>query len=94
MWRKCTSIRAIYEVSSDFLTSPSLAAMCEVVAIAISAVGRRSPKPFGYRIPRVAEISDGSESVSVEQQNKLARVSLVLTVLAPRLHVLTIGPDY
>lgn len=47
--------------------------MSEMVPVAISAVGRGSPKPFGYRIPRVTEFSDGSEeSVSFEQRNKLA----------------------
>jgi len=40
-------------------TSPSLAAMCEVVAVPIPAVGRGSPNAFGYRVPRVTEFSNG-----------------------------------
>jgi len=47
--------------SSGIFTSTSLAAMCEMVTVAISAVGGGSPKPFGYRIPRVTEFSDSSE---------------------------------
>ena len=67
-YRKSRAIRCL-----AFFTSPTLAAMSEMVPVAISAVGRGSPKPFGYCIPRVTEFSDGSEeSVSFEQRNKLA----------------------
>jgi hypothetical protein len=73
--------------------------MCEVVTVAISAVGRGSPKPFGYRIPRVTEFSDGSEENVCHLNNKttlqLVSIALcILTVLVLRLHVLTIAPDY
>lgn len=77
----------------------SLAAMCEMVTVAVSAVGGGSPKPFGYRIPRVAEFSDGSGENECHLNNKtnyqLVSMALrLLTVLVLRLHVLTIAPDY
>lgn len=73
--------------------------MCEMITVAISAVGRGSPELFGYRIPRVAEVSDGSEEIVCHLNNKtnyqLVSVALrLLTVLVLRLHVLTIAPDY
>ena len=68
--------------------------MCEMIAVAISTVGRGSPEPFGYRVPRVTEVSDGpEESGSFESPNKLAAAASPLTVLALRLHALTIAPD-
>jgi hypothetical protein len=44
--------RALYR--GQKLTTPSLAAMCEMVSVAVSAVGGGSPDPFGYCVPRVA----------------------------------------
>jgi hypothetical protein len=73
--------------------------MCEMVTVPISAVGRGSPKSFGYRIPRVAELSDGSEENMCHLNNKtnyqlLSTALCLLTVLVLRLHVPTIAPDY
>ena len=73
--------------------------MCEMVTVAISAVGRGSPKLFGYLIPRVTELPDGSEENVCHLNNKtdyqLVSMALrLLTVLILRPHVLTIAPDY
>lgn len=73
--------------------------MCEMVTVAISAVGRGSSEPLGYHIPRVTEFSDGSEENVCHLNNKtymqLVSTALrLLTVLVLRLRVLTIAPDY
>ena len=70
-----------------------------MVTVAISAIGRRPSKPFGYRIPRVTEVSDGSKENVCHLNNKtdyqLVSMALrLLTVLILRPHVLTIAPDY
>jgi hypothetical protein len=69
-FRQAVIMRADHVANSVFFTSTSLAAMCEMVTVAISAVGRGSPEPFGYRIPRVTDFTDGSEEIVCHLNNK------------------------
>jgi hypothetical protein len=57
----CThQYREVTQYQATNNTSPSLSAVDKMVSVAVTAVSSRSPDPFGYRIPRVAEFSGSS----------------------------------